>query len=187
MDHVDNTGEAGVQGEGTVSNKLTRDQIETYLQEVGAHLDARGLIGEILITGGAFMTLVLKSRPSTKDVDAFIASDATVMRAAVAAVAKRHHLPETWLNEAVKGFLHTQPTTRMWAQYPGLRIYVPTTDYIFAMKADAARPEDRDDLLVLKRTLGLKTLEEALAIVEQYIPQPRIRVQTQYMLESLFE
>lgn len=75
----------------------------------------------------------------------------------------------------------------MWAQYPGLRIYVPTTDYIFAMKADAARPEDRDDLQVLKKTLGLTTLEEALAIVEQYIPRPRIRVQTQYMLESLFE
>ena len=170
-----------------MSSKLTRDQIETYLREVGAHLDAQSLIGEILITGGAFMTLVLKSRPSTKDVDAFIASDATAMRAAVAAVAKRHHLPETWLNDAVKGFLYTQPATRMWAQYPGLRIFVPTTDYIFAMKADAARPEDRDDLLVLKRTLGLETLHEALAIVEQYIPRPRIRVQTQYMLESLFE
>jgi predicted nucleotidyltransferase len=187
MDYVDDKGGAGAQGEGAVSSKLTRDQIETYLKEVGAHLDALGLIGEILITGGAFMTLVLKSRPTTKDVDAFIASDATAMRAAVAAVAKRHHLPEAWLNDAVKGFLHTQPTTRMWAQYPGLRIYVPTTDYIFAMKADAARPEDRDDLLVLKKTLGLTKLDEALAIVERYIPRPRIRVQTQYMLESLFE
>lgn len=170
-----------------VSVKLSRDEIESYLREVGAELDAQGLIGEILITGGAFMTLVLRSRPSTKDVDAFIVSDPAAMRAAVATVAKRHRLPETWLNDAVKGFLYTQPTTRVWAQYPGLRVYVPTTDYIFAMKADAARPEDRADLLALKDELKLKTIQQALAIVERYIPAQRIRVQTQYMIESLFE
>lgn len=170
-----------------MSARLSREQIESYLREVGAELDAEGLIGEILITGGAFMTLVLRSRPSTKDVDAFIASDPTAMRAAVAVVAKRHRLPETWLNDAVKGFFYKPPTTRVWAQFPGLRIYIPTTDYIFAMKADASRPEDRADLVTLKGELKLRNVQEAMAIVERYIPPRRIRVQTQYMIESLFE
>lgn len=170
-----------------MSVSLTRDAIESYLREVGAELDAKGLIGEILITGGAFMTLVLRSRPSTRDVDAFIASDPVAMRAAVATVAKRHRLPEDWLNDAVKGFLYTQPATRLWAEYPGLRIYVPTPDYIFAMKADAARPEDRADLVTLRDELGLTTAAEALAVVERYVPAVRIRVQTQYVIESLFE
>ena len=61
---------------------LTRTQIETYLREVGVELELHGLIGEILLTGGAFITLVLRSRNSTKDVDAVPISDAAPLRAA---------------------------------------------------------------------------------------------------------
>ena len=78
---------------------LTRTQIETYLREVGVELESHGLIGEILLTGGAFMTLVLRSRNSTKDVDAVPISDAAPLRAAAASVAKRHSLPSDWLND----------------------------------------------------------------------------------------
>lgn len=109
------------------------------------------------------------------------------MRAAVATVAKRHRLPEDWLNDPVKGFRYTQPATRLWAEYPGLRIYVPTPDYIFAMKADAARPEDQADLVTLRDELGLRTAAEALAVVERFVPPTRVRVQTQYVIESLFD
>jgi predicted nucleotidyltransferase len=166
---------------------LTREQIEQYLREVGAELHSVGLTGEILLTGGAFMTLVLRARNSTKNVDAYIASDPVALRAAVAAVAQRHQLPYAWLNDAVKGFIYTRPRTEIWAEYPGLRIYVPSTDYVFAMKADAARPEDRDDLIVLRDKLGLRDAGQAIAIIERYIPAGRIRFQTQLTIESLFE
>jgi hypothetical protein len=166
---------------------LTRPEIETYLREVGAELKVRGLVGEILIVGGAFMALVLRARTTTKDVDAIVASDPKPMREAVARVAKRHSLPADWLNDAVKGFVYRQPPTRLWAEYPGLRVYVPGTDYVFAMKADAARPEDRNDLLRLRDALGLRNAEEALRIVERYVPANRLRIQTQLTVESLFE
>lgn len=166
---------------------LTTQQIELYLREVGADLEKRGLRGEILIVGGAFMALVLRARTTTKDVDAIVASDPTPMREAVARVAQRHSLPADWLNDAVKGFLYRQPPTRLWAEYPGLRVYVPGTDYVFAMKADAARPEDRRDLLTLRDALGLRSAEEAMRIVERYVPANRLRIQTQLTVESLFE
>lgn len=48
---------------------MHRDAIERYLREVGRHLNEAGLTGEILILGGAYMTLVLRQREATKDVD----------------------------------------------------------------------------------------------------------------------
>lgn len=166
---------------------LTRRQIETFLREVGAELDAQGLRGEILIVGGAFMALVLRARNTTKDVDAIVVSDPELLRVAAGRVAQRHALPADWLNDAVKGFVYKQPPTRLWAEYPGLRVYVPATDYVFAMKADAARPEDRNDLITLRDELRLRNAEEAMRIVERYVPANRLRIQTQLTIESLFE
>ncbi|MBX6773534.1 MAG: hypothetical protein IRY83_17585, partial [Chloroflexi bacterium] len=50
---------------------LSRAEIERYLRRVGSYLDEQGLIGEILLVGGAYMTLVLRQRDSTRDVDAY--------------------------------------------------------------------------------------------------------------------
>lgn len=166
---------------------LTRQQIEAYLREVGADLDAQGLCGEILIVGGAYMTLVFRARKSTRGIDAIVTSDPKPLREAVLRVAQRHKLPAHWLNDAVKGFIYRQPKGRLWVEYPGLRVYVPGVDYILAMKADAARPEDRNDLIKLRDELKLRSAEEALRIVERYVPKNRLRIQTQLMIESLFE
>lgn len=51
----------GAQQEGEAV-ALTGQEIEMYLREVGADLDAQGLRGEILIVGGAFMAPVLHAR-----------------------------------------------------------------------------------------------------------------------------
>ena len=55
------------------------------------------------------------------------------------------------------------------------------------MKAYSARPEDFNDLVVLRDKLGLKTVAEGLAIVERYIPADRQSIKTQLTIESLFE
>ncbi len=109
------------------------------------------------------------------------------MREAAVIVAKRHALPADWLNDAAKGFIYTQPPQHLWAEYPGLRLYVPGADYVFAMKADAARPGDHEDLVRLRDELGLQDVNEAMQIVERYVPESRLRIQTQLTVESLFE
>ena len=55
------------------------------------------------------------------------------------------------------------------------------------MKADAARPGDHEDLVRLRDELGLQDVNEAMQIVERYVPESRLRIQTQLTVESLFE
>lgn len=167
---------------------MDRQEIEDSLRAVGEKLQARGLTGEILLTGGAYMTLVIRSRGATKDVDAYLAVEREAIREAAVAVARERDLPEDWLNDAVKGFMYTQPETELWASYPGLNIHAPTIDYIFAMKAEAARAgsSDFEDLASLRDRMGFTSVEEALAAVEKFIPAERRTPKTQLAIETLF-
>ena len=167
---------------------MDRTEIEESLREVGAELAARGLRGDIVIVGGAWMTLVLRAREATRHVDAYIAPEsATAVRDAVATVARRRGLPDDWLNDAVKGFFASEPETVVWAEYDGLRVQAVTADYMLAMKALAARPQDVQDLRTLILHLGITTVAQALAIVERHVPGRLLTARTSLTIESLFE
>jgi hypothetical protein len=166
---------------------MHRDEIERHLRQVGRYLDEQQLTGEILIVGGAYMTLVLQQREATKDVDAYFASNAAAIREAAAQVAREEGLPADWLNDAVKGFVFTEPEISLWLEYPGLRVYAPAPAYIFAMKAFAGRPEDLRDLDALRTILGLNSAGEALELITRYVPASLLSPRIQYLVEDLFD
>jgi Nucleotidyltransferase of unknown function (DUF6036) len=169
---------------------MDRADIESNLEALGQKLHAQGLTGEILMVGGAYMLLVIENRPATKDIDAYFATHPQAIREAVAEVARERGLPDGWLNDAVKGFMHRQPdVVTLWASYPGLNVHTPSPDYIFAMKAEAARAasSDLDDLRALRRHLHLATLDQAIAVVEKYIPADRLSPRTKLTLETLYD
>ena len=166
---------------------MHRDEIEDHLRQVGGYLDEQGLTGELLVLGGAYMTLVLQQRETTRDVDAYFAANAAAIREAAARVAHEHGLPADWLNDAVKGFMYTQPETTQWLECPGLRVYAPVPAYIFAMKALAGRPEDLRDLRTLKAVLDLSSAAEALEIATRYVPASLLTPRVQYLIEDLFD
>jgi len=166
---------------------LNRGQMERYLRRVGHYLHEQGLIGEILLVGGAYMTLVVRQRETTKDVDAYFATHAEEVREAAARVAREEGLPDDWLNDAVKGFFYSQPDTTLWLDCPGLRVYAPHPSYIFAMKAVAGRPADLRDLRALRDLLGLTSVTQALAIVTRYVPERLLTPRVKYLIEELFD
>lgn len=166
---------------------MNRSEIERYLRLVGHYLHEQNLTGEILLTGGAYMTLVLRQREATKDVDAYFAAHAEAIREAAGRVARENGLPTNWLNDAVKGFMYSQPETRLWLECPGLRVYAPDPAYIFAMKAVAGRPEDLRDLQALRQSLGLSSAAEALSVITRYVPDRLLTPRVQYLLEDLFD
>ncbi|HIJ82633.1 MAG TPA: hypothetical protein HPQ00_00325 [Magnetococcales bacterium] len=167
---------------------MSKNKIHAALKSLNLILMEKEIKGEILIFGGAAMILAFDARPATKDVDA-IFKPKTAMIDAIKRIAEELHLPEDWLNDAVKGFTSSRGDTRLLFGLPNLAIYVPTTEYLLAMKALSARVDsaDKDDFIFLVEKLGLKSVASVFCIVEKYYPKNRIKPATQFFIEEIMD
>lgn len=172
---------------------LTRAEILSALEALSDGLRKAGITGEICLFGGTVMVLAFASRVSTKDVDALF-KPAQIIRELSTAVATDHKLPESWINDGVKGFVSArhETTEGNLPQFPNLRLTMPVPEYLLAMKCMAARvggvsgeSSDIPDIRFLMKQLQLTSAEEVLEIVAQYYPEKQITVRTQYLIESL--
>jgi hypothetical protein len=145
-----------------------------------------GVRGEIGICGGAVMCLVFNARESTKDVDAVFLPTQEI-RDASKVVAEKLGVPEDWLNDAAKGFFLSQPPVHDVVELSNLRVWAPQADYMLAMKCVSARfdSHDLDDTKFLLAHLGIRSVEEASRIIEQYYPRKVIPAKTRFLLEEL--
>ena len=167
---------------------MNKQEIEKYLRMLGQELLQRQLTGEILLARGAVMLLKVQNREVTKDIDAYFNPEhAEIIREAIKVIADREGLTYDWINDGVKGFFYTQPPVEQWAEYPGLRIYTPSLDYLLAMKLVAGRPQDIEDIKALAHELKLSSSEEALAIVKKYVPEQLLVPRIEYMIDEIFE
>ena len=167
---------------------MNKQDIEKYLRMLGQELLQRQVTGEILLTGGAVMLRKVQNREVTKDIDAYFnPKHAEIIREAIKTIADKEGLPSDWINDGVKGFFYTQPPVEQWAEFPGLRIYTPTLDYLLAMKLVAGRPQDIGDIKALARELDLSKPEEALTIVKKYVPEQLLVPRIEYMIDEIFE
>ncbi len=166
---------------------MTAEEIEQYLTELNDELCRSEVIGEICLYGGAVMCLVFKARPATKDVDA-IFQPVKYIRRAAKIIAGRHNLNIDWLNFAVKMFVVSHEK-RILFDLPCLKVFVPESDYLLAMKILAARADtsDLDDIKFLIENLKLGSVGEVLEIMRNYYPHKRIKPETIFLLEELFE
>ena len=166
---------------------MTKAEILTYLNALDAELGAAGIKGEMCLYGGTVMCLAFNARPATKDIDA-IFQPTTEFRDAARRVADRFGLPHDWINDAVKGFVvpHKQET---FLELPSLSVYIPSAEYLLAMKAIAARLDtsDKDDVIFLIRKLNLSSPQAVFDILEKYYPKNQIKPATQFFIEEIFE
>lgn len=172
----------------TDDHLLDTVRIRELLEELGRRLSERGIEARMFVVGGAAMALAYDRERVTRDIDAVfvpkseVYDEARLMSAAVG-------LPEDWLNDAVKGLMpdRSDPiegSTSFTA--PGIHVGVASAEYLFAMKAQAARQEtDADDLRCLMGILGIESVGEALALVERFYSPVRLRPTTQFLLEDL--
>ena len=178
-----------------------RETIEKAFERLGELAVAAGKIVEISVYGGSALVLTLEARPATRDVDAVFDRDRTFIRKAAHEIAVEFDWDENWLNDGVKGFLSVADTDpeakRLMLTYPsesrpGLRIFVATQPYLFAMKSLAMRvggadeKRDLDDIRMLGDALGVRNSTEALAIVSRYYPADRLPPKTRFGLEEIF-
>ncbi|MEO7018909.1 MAG: DUF6036 family nucleotidyltransferase [Ktedonobacteraceae bacterium] len=165
---------------------MDKNEIEGYLKMLGQELADQNRTGEILLVGGAMMILVVGNRHATRDIDASFEREALAIRAAVTQIAYREGLPLDWLNDGAKGFLYTTPPVTLWQSLPGLDIYLPSLEYLLAMKIAAGRLRDIADARALIQHLGITQAQVVLDILQQYIPSKYLTVRVQYIIEDLF-
>lgn len=170
------------------AKQLSKRKILGYLEALNVELRKKGVKGEILLYGGAVMVLAFDARPATKDVDAIFAPK-TVMRDAIKQVAKNNGLPEDWMNSGVEGFQSKVGNKKLFLSFSNLTIYIPSVEYLLAMKVIASRVDtkDRTDIEFLIKKLQIKTAEPVFDITEKYYPRNRIEPKTQFFIEEMIE
>ncbi len=170
--------------------RLAKRDIERLFGKLNTDLERDDVRGELYLVGGAVMCLVHQARAATRDLDAFF-KPAKQLRAAAARVALEEGLPETWLNDAVKGFFSERGTFTVYLQLSHLTIHVADPEYLLAMKCLSARIgeefHDIDDIRYLLRYLNLTSAADAKSIIERYYPLAKFPQKTLYLLEELLE
>lgn len=172
-----------------IGNKpLSRDDIVALLTELGAHMDHQGLRAEMFGVGGAAIALAYNTRRATRDIDAIFEPKMEIY-AAAAVIAERHDLPKMWLNDAVKGLLAGEDSQqRIVVDLPGIRVAVPSPEYLLALKVAAARVDrDADDIQLLAKECGLTRASEILDLTTTVIGSARpLEAKVQFLIEELF-
>lgn len=158
---------------------MDQQDIDSYLQALDAALATRTLRKPVrlVVVGGVYMLFFLHNRPSTKDIDVVPLDfpdtthpthETKTFRSAVNAVAKTYRLKRDWMNDVVASFLPNMGPLTLWREYPSLQVYVPSADYMLAVKLLAGRDKDADDIAVLCNALSIETRAQAQAIVDRY-------------------
>lgn len=168
--------------------RLTRADIRRALEALAAALPIAAAPRELWIVGGAALVLLYGARDTTKDVDAFALDPAASaeLRAAAAAVASRLGLPENWLNDGAKGYLHGLAPGEVLFEARGLLVRAVAPRQLLAMKLSAWR----DDLDVSDARLLLSKLSgDKAAVWKQVEPHlvPGRQLKAQYAFDDLWE
>ena len=155
--------------------RLDHGKLTALFEDLADHLRAQGVRGHIYVIGGAAIALAFQRSRTTRDVDAYVrnqgAEHASVMEA-VRRVATKHDLPENWLNELATMFMPHGEDARAPVLFdaPHLVVTGASAEHLLAMKLQAGRGADLDDIDTLLAHLRITTSEDALALYEQLFP-----------------
>jgi hypothetical protein len=179
-----------------------RHTLEAALERLGEIAVEHGKLIEISVYGGSAIMLTFPSRVATRDVDAVFLNDAKFVRDAALQVGEELGLDPGWINDGVQEFLSARDTDpdvkSLFRTYPqvgdraGLRVFVASPAYLFAMKCMAMRlsgsdgNQDAADIKLLGAALGITTYQAALSLISDYYPDGRIAPKTQFGLMEIF-
>lgn len=177
---------------------LKKYDILRGLSKIDAKAKEAGVIVDLSIYGGAALALAFDIRRATRDVDAVVHGSPNFLRGAAVEVAQEEGWPEDWLNDGVKGFTSAKEQMSLMEVFEaspvgGLRIHLPSPEYLFAMKCMSMRPEgidgshDISDIEALADEAGIKDSETALSLVEAFYPSARIPPKVRFGVEEIME
>ena len=168
--------------------ELSKAETLKYLEEINSRLAAEGKHGEILITGGAALTLAYNARASTRDIDA-IFRPIEDMRKIISSMAEEYNLPYDWLNDHVKIYVTDKIKFDEFMSYSNLTVSTINAESLLAMKLSSARfiSKDMEDSVFLMKILGIQTENELFEILDKYINPVLRKVSVKHFVREAFE
>jgi len=171
-----------------IMGRLTKEDILRYFEEINKALAGRNQTGEIVVAGGAALTLAFDARNSTYDIDALFEPKSD-MRQIINDIAKANNLDDDWLNDGVKGFMTDRMGVNVCQEYSHLVVKNLDPESLLAMKLTSARPvpsTDLNDSVFLMNKLNIKTEDELFTLIEKYTHPSRHTIQAEYFTKTAF-
>ena len=181
---------------------LTAQDLHDAFMELGALARREGKVIDLAVYGGSALMLASNFRVATQDVDAVVEGDQRTIARFTAEIARTRGWARDWLNDGVRTYLSPQveglaahhALFRAYPseQEPGLRVFVPSPEYLLAMKLMAMRLDpaggksDLADILNLMDVVGLTTLDDTIAFVAAFYPEARLSARMQLGLRELW-
>ena len=169
-------------------SSLDRTRILELFDELSRELRFRGTRAQIYIVAGAAMSLAFSRERTTREVDARIDTGHSRLTEAVRTVNRRHGLADTWLNDQATTAIPRAADARAETLYQSSHLTVTgaSAKHLLAMKLLAAREQDREDIGVLCKHLGLKGPEEAIQIYQELFPEEPVKSRARALVEAVF-
>lgn len=168
---------------------LSHKDIVQAIEALAQELEPQGESHEIFVLGGAALVLLYNAREATRDIDMVAAASANpvALRAAAGRVSKTLGLPEDWLNDGAKGYLHGLSPGQILFASPSLIVRALSTQQLLAMKLSAWRDDiDIADARLLLSRLQGGSLQEVWSSVEPFLVPGR-ELKARYAFEDLWE
>lgn len=174
---------------------MDKEEIESGLEAIARIAAQDGVFLELAVYGGSAIALKWEFRKSTRDVDIIVSGDAAYIRQAAMRVAIAKGWPENWMNDAVKGFASPAGDHELYKEYTsengGIKVFVPSTRYLLAMKCMAMRIDepdghnDVDDIIALIKESEINTENELFELIESYYPTQKISTKTLFGIQEI--
>jgi hypothetical protein len=183
-----------------MARALDREKLLAAFDEIGRAAVAAGAQLHIAVYGGSALMLASNFRFSTQDVDVSKLEQPWPewLRQTVDALAAKYGWQPDWFNDGVA--FHLSALADLggdhleFGSFPpnsaaGLIVYVPSTQYLLALKLKAIRVNDpirgeqeRLDILNLMRVAGIRSADEAIALLTRYFPNSGAAAEKQRFL-----
>lgn len=165
-------------------------QLLTAFDRLGDLAISNGVRLDIAVYGGSALMLAGNFRYATEDVDIGPIGKPWPkwLESAVAEISAEMNLADDWLNDAVEFHLSSLAdfaadhvefgTFPRGGDATGLSVYVPTAEYMLAMKLKAMRitdpgkgPVEASDILNLMKVVGVNNIDGAMDVLARYYPK----------------
>ncbi len=165
---------------------LDRATLNELLDELARALERKRVRGHVYLVGGAAMMLAFSRERSTHDADARIESGHGAVIEAARAIGRKHGIGESWLNEQATHYMPRARDERARTLYdsPYLVVTGASAEHMLAMKLEAGRDTDQEDVAKLVETLGITTPGQGLAIHARLFPDSNQRERAETLLEA---